>query len=195
MTTSIKLQSPDFDDDQTASGTGDEIPLPVNPTQHQGASMATILTLFSGNNKVLDLGQLREGISLSGVITQKFCDDHTFIYNANTLSNVDPITVRDLIRLTRAEWPAEDVTHSDWGSSTLDSDEQDPNTNRSKATARLIYDKTHYDSATDSFDNSSFANFFIYGAVGEFNFQRQAAHGRTLVGYTLTFLPGQVATS
>lgn len=175
MTTSVKLQSPAYDNDTN----GSEIPIPVENSTHQGTSFAEIITLFGGENINLDFGMLKEVITVTGVLTQSFANDQGFN---------NPVEMRDEVRKTRTAWPSESPSTSSWDDTTLPSAEQDSEP-RATGKVRLIYDK-EWDTGT-----SSFANLFLYGAVGDFQFpNRHAATQRTRIPYAVTFLPSSVKT-
>src|ERR1051325_1452890 len=158
MTTfSMKLQSPSYD----ANVTGYQIPLPAATDAYMGDSLAAILALTKGNNKVFDLKRYREVIVLTGVLTQPAADDAGF-------SN--PVQMRDEMRRIRASlgdygkntgaaasWLDEAVAGNWTSAALIAADEDDAGTARSSLTCRLIWDKYWKPSA------GAYKNLFVYG--------------------------------
>lgn len=194
MTFTIKLQSPDYDN----NGNGSEIQLPVTNDRHAGSSLAAIITLFEGANQILDFKQLREVITLTGIITPLVAKEAGF---TDSSGNGIPLYMRDEIRRIRGaselglfsgtpgspeSWLDEGVSGGNWGSATLPADERDSGTARAPGRIRLIFDKA-WDSA-----GNQYVNLFMYGTVGDFTFTRAAASLRDRIPFVCTFLVGGV---
>lgn len=188
MAYSMKLQSPNYD----AAGNGYEIQLPVTQDTYNGDSMAAILALFDGDNKVMDFRQLREVVRLVGVLT---------VPTATEAGFTNPIQMRDeLMRIrskkarfgkntsgTANSWLSETITLANWGTATLPAAEQDTGTTRKKATCRLIYDQ-YWNPVT-----AAYANLFLYGTVANVEFgPRPGATTLTRIPFMVTFLAGSV---
>lgn len=174
-------------------GNGYELPLPCVQDTDNGDSMAAILALFDGNNKVMDFRQLREVIQLVGVLTGPA---------ATNAGYVNAIQMRDEIRRTRAaaarygantsatskSWLNEQPGGgTNWGTSTLPAAEQDSTTTRKEATCRLVYDQ-YWDPVS-----GAYKNLFVYGTIANFAFgPRPGATTRTRIPFAVTFLAGSV---
>lgn len=199
MTFTFKLQSPDYN----AAGNGSQIPLPVTTDSHTASSLAAILTLFDGENSVLDFKQLREVFTVQGIITPESAKEAGFVDNAG---NGVPAKMRDEIRRTRGKselglfsgtpgspksWLDEGTGGGNWGSGSLPAaGEADSGTLRAPGKVRLIYDKA-WNPGTNAY-----VNLYIYGTVGDFRFgPRAAASLRNRIPFTLTFLAGSVAVA
>lgn len=192
MTLTIKLQSPDYD----GSGNGSEIPLPVVNTRHVASSLAAIITLFEGDNQILDFKQLREVFTLQCMITPRSAQEAGF---TNAAGDGIPLFMRDEIRRTRgastlglhgggsaSSWLDEGVSGGNWGSAGLPAAERDSGTLRAPGKIRLIFDKA-WDPVADDYQN-----LFVYGTVGDFNFVGAAASHRERIPAVITFLGGSV---
>lgn len=187
MTTTFafKLQSPNWDN----NGFGTELPLPVTQDTLAGTSLAALITLFDGDNKILDFRQLSEKLTLTGFFTVPAASDAGY-------SN--PIQMRDELRRTRfkaanygkntgasASWLSEAVTTADWGNVTLPADERDAGTTRQAGRMRLIYDQ-YWDPTA-----GVYKKLFMYGVVSDFNFgPRAAATTLTRIPFSVTFIVG-----
>lgn len=172
------LQSPAYNN----AGLGEQLQLPVAFDALQGSSMADILTLFNNNNKVFDLGQLREVVNLVGFITPAAATEAGF---------QNPTHMRDFVRRTRSVWPQQDGTTAgaNWGSASLPADMRDASTARAKGFSRLVYDK-YWDTGT-----STYKNLFMYGTVGDYRIgPRAGASGRDRIPFVINFLVGSVVT-
>src|SRR5687768_5220888 len=93
MAFSVKLQSPDYD-----AVNGYEIQLPATADSYSGNSLATILNLFNGENKILDFAQYTEQVTLVGVLN---------VPAAASAGFANPIQMRDefiRIRASRANF-------------------------------------------------------------------------------------------
>lgn len=160
---------------------GEEIQLAVSQDSYGGNSLAAILTLFSGDNVVLDFGQLREVIRLTGFLT---------VQGAVVAGYDNPVHWRDTIRRVRSVWPLEDPGLGlNWDSGSLAVNEKDAATARVIGRARLIFD-VKWDASAQAF-----VNFFLYGTVADFSFpNRNAASARTRIPAGVTFFVGRVVT-
>lgn len=192
MVLTMKLQSPDYD-----AVNGFEIALPVTMDSYQGDSLAALIPLFDGDNKVLDFRQFSETITLAGVLTVQAASEAGF---------ANPIQMRDeLIRIrgaranfgkntsgTAKSWINEGSGsfpfHSaNWGTGTLPADEQDSSTSRKAATCRLIWDR-YYNPST-----GLYGNLFLYGAVSSISFaSRPGATTLTRIPFSVKFLAASV---
>lgn len=180
-------------------GTGSEIALPIVTDRHAGSSLAAIITLFEGDNQILDFKQLREVITLQGVMTPLSVKEAG--YTDKDATGI-PLFMRDEMRRIRASselglfsgtvgtpesWLDEGASGGNWGSTTLPTAEQDSGTSRAPGRIRLVYDK--YWNA----DANAFQNLFLYGTVGDFTFgPRAAASLQDRIPCALTFLVGSV---
>lgn len=173
MSFTVKLQSPDYDNDTE----GEEIALPVETGNRQLSSLMDMFTLPGGTNLNIDLAGLREMVKIAGTFT---------VGSADTAGFSNPIHMRDTLRHARTEWPENSIDNTDWGTSTLPSDEQDGSTDRAPGKARLIYDK-EWDTGT-----SSYVNHFLYGNVADIQFQRVGSIFRDRVAWSVTFSTGRV---
>lgn len=181
VTTTVILQSPTWNN----AGSGEQIYLPVSVAHHSGDSRAALLTLFQGENQLMDFGQLQEVLVLSGVLTRRFAVEHGY---------VDPLHMRDLIRRTRTFWPIDDWPIADtyWDNVNLPADQRDAVTLRQRGRARLIFDKT-YRTTAGTIDTSSLKNFFLYGTVLNFRFGPMVATtNRFRLPYSITMAVGLV---
>lgn len=192
MAFTMKLQSPNYD-----AVNGYEIALPATADSYAGDSMAAILALFDGNNKVLDFRQYRETVVLVGVLSQSAATSSGF---------VNPVQMRDeLIRIraahaqfgknntaTSKSWLNEGgagfaFSSADWGTASLPAAERDSGTTRKAATCRLIYDQ--YWHPTDAV----YKNLFIYGTVSNVSFAgRPGSTTLTRIPFSVTFLAGSI---
>ncbi len=185
----MKLQSPDYD----GAGTGYEIPLPVNQDSYNGDSMASIITLFDGNNKLLDFRQFSESFTLVGVLTQQAADD------VGNFAN--PVQMRDELRRIRASlgdygrntgaaksWIQEGTGGGSWTSAALIAvGEDDAGTTRKASTCRLIWDQ-YWQPST-----ASYKKLFVYGTVKSVSFgPRPGATTRTRIPFAVNFIAAEV---
>lgn len=185
-------------------GHGYEIAVPVAQDTYQGDSMAAILALFSGKNKILDFKQLRETIPIGGFLDVPSALDAGF-------TNVTHMR-DELIRIrgshnrfglntgsTTKSWLQEGGSSSDnppiavplnsadWGTATLPSTEQDSTTTRAVTKCRLVYGKYWRT------DVAAYRNLFVYGTVANVRIgPRPGATDLTRIPYVLTFLAGEV---
>lgn len=174
-------------------GPGYEISLPAVQDTYGGSSMAAIISLFDGDNKVLDFRQLREVIVIPGILTQQAATDAGF---------TNPVQMRDELRRIRAatahgnnpgtakSWLQETGSlagSSNWGTTTLPAAERDSGTTRQAATLRLIWDQ-YWNPAT-----LAYANLFLYGTVSDVSFAgRPGATTQTRIPFSVTFLVGSI---
>lgn len=191
----MKLQSPNYD----AAGAGYEIALPVTQDSYNGNSMASILALFDGINKIMDFGQLSETITLTGILTVQAAKDAGFVDGSG---NGNPVQMRDELRRIRLHagdygkntgaaqaWIEEDGTASGgvWTSAALvAAGEDDAGTSRRLGLCRIVWDQ-YYKPST-----GTFKKLFAYGTVSAINFgPRPAATTQTRIPFSVTMLIGQ----
>lgn len=192
VTFAMKLQSPDYD-----GVNGFQIPLPCFTDNYQGDSMAAILALFDGENQIMDFRQLREIITLTGVITELAATDAGY---------TNPVQMRDEMRRIRAaaanygknatatvkSWLSEGsssvpFSSANWGTASLPADEQDAATTRKEGTIRLVWDQ-YWNPFT-----ASYKKLFLYGTVSNIAFgPRAGASTQSRIPFSIQFLVGFV---
>lgn len=188
ITFAMKLQSPEYD----AAGSGYQIPLPVTADSYNGDSMAAILALFDGQNKVLDFRQLRETIMLVGVITTQAATEAGFdnaIQMRDELRRIRAATARygKNTSATVKSWLTEGGGGGTWSSAALIAAGEDDSASRAASKIRLVWDQ-YWDA-----NAGAFKKLFVYGTVSNVSFaNRLGATTQTRIPFALTFLAGSI---
>lgn len=180
----VKLQSPAYDG---STGNGEQLPLPAHRGRHTGQGLAEVLAWFAGKNVDIDLGKLKEGITVDGAFTALTASQSPVQFQGPAYSSA--LSMFMAARRTRRAWPQEEPVDANWGSAGLPADEQDAGTLRGAGTCRLIYD------VEDPDNTGSLARFFLYGFVQTWQLRRVSPTQRVRILYNVSFVPASIVVS